>query len=168
MIIMRAIEFLTIAILAVALLLTSCKGPDIAKSGGRDIDHTEVLLTVLSDMVTNADQAGKMVRFVDIPEESVGALRVHCGNRYIIFPITSAERRTYNNGTISDAEQGIYLKNSHKEGVILRVEDARIMSQEAEAVGTFSGRLNGASFRYTLTRTNSGWRIVSVQNIIAF
>jgi hypothetical protein len=164
---MRALKILTELILAVVLLSTACKGPDTGRSSGREIDRDEVLMIVLEDMVTNADQSAEMVRFVDLPDQSVAELRKHCGNRYIIFPITSAEHRTLTNGISPDAEEGIYLKNSRKEGVIIRVEKIRTSDKEAEAVASFSGRLNGAGFRYTLTRIKSVWRIISVRNLIA-
>ncbi len=162
---MKICNLAIFAFLTCFLVFSACRTvPGV--QAGRNFDREAVSMAVLAYMVTNADTSNKLVRFVEVQEPVIQQLRNRCGNRYIIEPVSVAVRKSgaLEDGAVQQSE-GIYLRNSSKEGVLLHIELTGVGSTQAEAIGTYQGRLSGAGFRYKLKRTPQGWAIMSVESI---
>jgi hypothetical protein len=113
----------------------------------RTRDHSDqkaITMTVLADMITNADTSNMFIRFVDVQEPIIQELRKQCGSGYLIESVSMAVRKSnryYENGSVPD--QGYYLMNGLKEGVLLQVKLISVgrwrLRREDHISGAFPG-----------------------------
>jgi hypothetical protein len=163
----------TLSILTTVLLagfLSGCRAPmrtDLAPPA----DEHAALLAVLAHMVAGADVSAQSICFVELGQSDIEQLRRDCGVRYQIFPIEMSEEHAFKRsgpGASEDVpEWGIRLKGTEKEGVRIQATVTRAHRDEAEATGSYQGRLWGSGWRFRLRYAEGTWRVVSSECIAA-
>ena len=122
-------------------------------------DHAGVRMAVLAHMVTNADAKGKLVCFVDLQPTELERLLDLTGHRFLIAQSDESEF----------TDQGVRLKRSKREGVLIKVEVANVHNGMGEAFGSYNQgtSLGFAGFRYRLRYTLGAWHVVSSECTVA-
>jgi len=160
----RVTETLIVSLFAL-LFTCSCSTP----SGARmepSADSRSIELVVLCHLV-KTDQSSRLVMFVDLPSDDIQELGALCGGGHEIESSKMAEW-TQKEALVGDiSPRFLRLRDTEKEGVILRVEIKEIRGKSAEVIGTTIGSAFTSQDRFQLRFSGGRWQIVSVKAIFA-
>ena len=160
---MKVFKSISSTAILITLLFCACKTSPADRTVSHS-DQNDIVLSVLAYMITDTNRSVELVYFIDLPTEGIQRLKQRCGDHYAIFPIEMAESTEWRIHPESDITAMIvHLKNSNKEGTILRVKIGKVHRNQAEAFGSF---VEGAVMnRYILKLRHGVWRVVSVENV---
>ncbi len=111
------------------------------------------MLAVLVDLVLHADEKGTLVRFVELSSADLDDLRDLCGPN---FQIVHSDESEFSHGRL-------HLKNSSKEGVLLKAGVHAVRGNRAEAAGCYDSRSSTGwvALEYELRKVSGTWRVLS-------
>jgi hypothetical protein len=137
-----------VVLVMVTALICGCETQPRAGSSV-EAEGDQIVVAVLTDLVTRADETGATVRFVELAGSELEHLRKLCGHRYTIEPSSDS----------NPIGERLYLGNTSREGVWLTASVGPVHGRNAFAVGGYSWPTGTASFEFKLRKQNGFWRI---------